>query len=244
MKHLLRQLLKSKSYISVSLLTVSVTAGIYYGNDKKISFRWNTINSALSYSSISSFSSSLNLFPLLRLRAYCEKSNKEKHQNETVEEEDEDEEEEPKKLKKPDHPIMIEDDTPENDAKWEEEKQHCSFCKSFLTSPCKEQFKKWSKCVDKAKEMEVDFIEGCSHYTKALMSCTEEHNDYFMALHSKAATEEEKEEEKSAVGMKEPKEEKVLEKKVEEIVQNNTHLLHGDETTIAKNTSISAVEER
>jgi hypothetical protein len=247
MKQFLLQLIKSKSYLPVPVLAISVTTGIYYTNEKKSSFRLKTMSSVFSLSPLARFSSSSNLFPLLRFHTRCDGNNKENNREETIDE-DQEEEVEPKKARKPDHRIMIEDDTPENDAKWVEEKQHCSFCRSFLTSPCKEQFKKWSKCVDKAKEMEVDFIEGCSHYTKALMSCTEEHNDYFMALHSTPA--EEEEEKSSSVAATETKEEKALEKKVDAIIDNrssssssSSHLLHGDEKTIAENTSISAVEE-
>jgi hypothetical protein len=251
MKRFLLQLLKSKSYLPVSVLAISATTGIYYTNEKKSSFRLKTMSmsSVFSFSSLARFSSSSNPFPLLRFHTRCEGNNKENKREETIDE-DQEEEVEPKKARKPDHPIMIEDDTPENDAKWVEEKQHCSFCRSFLTSPCKEQFKKWSKCVDKAKEMEVDFIEGCSHYTKALMSCTEEHNDYFMTLHSTPV--EEEEEKSSSVAATETKEEKALEKKVDAVTDNrssssssssSSHLVHGDEKTIAENASISAVEE-
>ncbi len=76
-----------------------------------------------------------------------------------------------------------------DDSEWEQDKQKCSFCRSFLQSPCKEQFKKWSKCVDKAKELDADFIESCSVYTRALMNCTQENEKYFEEI-NRAATEE------------------------------------------------------
>jgi hypothetical protein len=93
--------------------------------------------------------------------------------------------------KKPVEPIMIED--VEDDSEWENSKQSCSFCKGFLQSPCKEPFRKWSKCVDKAKELDVDFIESCKHYTLALMACTEQNETYFTSL-SSAMAERKKEE--------------------------------------------------
>lgn len=92
--------------------------------------------------------------------------------------------------------IIIPDE--DDGGKWEEEKKHCSFCRSFINSPCKEPFKKWSKCVDKAKEMEnVDFIEACSTYTRGLMKCTEVHEEFFRAMHEqqqKEMAEKEREE--------------------------------------------------
>jgi hypothetical protein len=93
--------------------------------------------------------------------------------------------------KKPVEPIMIED--VEDDSEWENSKQSCSFCKGFLQSPCKEPFRKWSKCVDKAKELDADFIESCKHYTLALMACTEQNETYFTSL-SSAMAERKKEE--------------------------------------------------
>jgi hypothetical protein len=73
------------------------------------------------------------------------------------------------------------DDNAEEDAKWEEDKKHCSFCMHFIESPCKREFRNWSRCVDKAKSLgpEINFVEGCKEYTLALMSCTEKHPDYF-----------------------------------------------------------------
>jgi len=65
------------------------------------------------------------------------------------------------------------------DAKWEEEKEKCDFCKMFLGSPCKEQFKKWSRCVDKAKQNEKDFVSECTLQTERLLDCTSENNAFF-----------------------------------------------------------------
>lgn len=77
--------------------------------------------------------------------------------------------------------ITIEADD-EEDAKWIAEKSHCSFCKMFIFSPCKPQFKLWSQCVDSAKEKDEDFAQVCSEHTKALMNCTSANAEYFQAL--------------------------------------------------------------
>jgi hypothetical protein len=72
----------------------------------------------------------------------------------------------------------------DDDAAWEAEKQSCSFCRQFLQSPCKDPFKKWSKCVDKAKVDNTDFVTECSQYTSALMTCTSDNAEYFNMLFS------------------------------------------------------------
>lgn len=82
--------------------------------------------------------------------------------------------------KVPSQPIII-DDSELDDADWELEKQKCSFCKFFLSSPCRNQFTKWSKCVDLAKAREEDFVQACALYTKDLMSCTSANDEYFAA---------------------------------------------------------------
>ena len=65
---------------------------------------------------------------------------------------------------------------------WEIEKEKCSFCKTFLKSPCKVPFKNWSMCVDKAKEEEVDFVSKCSEFTNALLECTSQNSEHFAEL--------------------------------------------------------------
>ncbi len=85
---------------------------------------------------------------------------------------------------------VVEEEEDEDDAAWLEEKSKCAFCKMFIFSPCKKHFKKWSNCVDKAKEEEKDFAEVCSEYTRALMECTSEHTEFFQALSSEASTED------------------------------------------------------
>ena len=48
-----------------------------------------------------------------------------------------------------------------------------------MESPCKDQFKGWSKCVEKCKEEDTDFVEICSPYTKALVTCTSLNPEFF-----------------------------------------------------------------
>lgn len=68
---------------------------------------------------------------------------------------------------------------PDDDLEWEEKKRNCSFCRHFLESPCKLQFKNWSKCVEKCKEKDTDFVEICSSHTRDLVTCTSSNPDYF-----------------------------------------------------------------
>eukprot|EP00607_Mallomonas_marina_P009814 CAMPEP_0182419590 /NCGR_PEP_ID=MMETSP1167-20130531/4008_1 /TAXON_ID=2988 /ORGANISM="Mallomonas Sp, Strain CCMP3275" /LENGTH=172 /DNA_ID=CAMNT_0024594585 /DNA_START=71 /DNA_END=589 /DNA_ORIENTATION=- len=70
----------------------------------------------------------------------------------------------------------------EEEEQWEIEKEKCSFCKHFLKSPCKAEFKGWSKCVDKAKEEEKDFVSVCNAQTEALILCTTANPEYFQSL--------------------------------------------------------------
>ena len=70
----------------------------------------------------------------------------------------------------------------EDDPTWDVEKEKCSFCKQFLASPCKKQFKLWSICVDKAKESNMDYISACTLFTGQLLDCTSENSDYFAPL--------------------------------------------------------------
>lgn len=65
---------------------------------------------------------------------------------------------------------------------WDIEKEKCSFCKAFLKSPCRLPFKRWSLCVDKAKEEDKDFVQACSEHTNALLECTSEHSSFFQVL--------------------------------------------------------------
>lgn len=70
---------------------------------------------------------------------------------------------------------------PEEEEQWEKSKQECSFCSMFLSSPCKEVFKTWSKCVDTARARGVDFTVVCQPYSKALINCTISHPEHFPA---------------------------------------------------------------
>jgi len=77
----------------------------------------------------------------------------------------------------------------ESDTAWEKEKMGCSFCKQFIVSPCKQQFKLWSKCVDLAKEKDLKFTEVCNSYTRALMDCVEQNSEFFSAYKDKMENE-------------------------------------------------------
>lgn len=77
--------------------------------------------------------------------------------------------------------IMVPDVPEGEEEEWIAEKEKCSFCKHFMLSPCREEFKKWTKCVDLAKSKELDFVKSCTHYTRALMDCTTDHSEYFSA---------------------------------------------------------------
>eukprot|EP01036_Dinobryon_divergens_P031243 gene31243-40611_t len=68
----------------------------------------------------------------------------------------------------------------ESDEKvWKEKAENCGFCRYFLTSPCAEQFKAWSLCVDKAKAENADFVSQCADRTADLMECTSSNSEYF-----------------------------------------------------------------
>ena len=69
----------------------------------------------------------------------------------------------------------------DDEAEWEAKKEQCGFCRHFLLSPCSEPFKQWSKCVDKAKAEDKDFVEACSIQTNSLMTCTSSNAQYFQA---------------------------------------------------------------
>lgn len=73
----------------------------------------------------------------------------------------------------------IEVEEAEGTEEWEKEKSGCSFCQHFLQSPCKMKFMRWSKCVDKSKDVGMDYVSACAVYTDALMSCTSEHDEWF-----------------------------------------------------------------
>jgi len=70
-------------------------------------------------------------------------------------------------------------DDVDDDKHWDEKMSQCSFCRHFLLSPCKEQFKRWSRCVDQSKAVGEDFTTVCAEQTRFLMQCTDTHPDYF-----------------------------------------------------------------
>lgn len=88
---------------------------------------------------------------------------------------------------------IIESSVEQDDEAWEAEKQKCSFCRMFLASPCRLEFKGWSKCVDAAKSRDEDFVSVCSQFTKALMECSSENDQYFAALREQTQAEDDEE---------------------------------------------------
>lgn len=107
-----------------------------------------------------------------------------------------------------------EEDRELTEEEWEIEKSKCSFCRQFIESPCKEVFKKWSKCVDRCKEEENDFVAICSEQTKGLMQCVEVNSEFFAAkaaeIEKKAAEEETPEPSTESLAEGESKEEQEL----------------------------------
>ena len=104
-----------------------------------------------------------------------------------------------------------------------ERKEKCSFCKQFLQSPCKIPFRKWSKCVDKAKEENLEFIGACFQYTGALIECTNENHDYFARM-SDYSDDEEVEEEQNGASVTEP----VAEEKAESRDSSEGHIVENN----------------
>jgi hypothetical protein len=71
-------------------------------------------------------------------------------------------------------PIEIEDHDDEDDTAWVAKSQHCIFCRTFIASPCKIPFRKWDKCIAKAKAENLDMRDACINYTNGLMACERE----------------------------------------------------------------------
>ncbi len=76
----------------------------------------------------------------------------------------------------------VDNSGPEEDAAWDAKKSTCSFCQFFMESPCAVPFRKWSRCVDLAKEDGLNYVTTCAIFTNALMACTESNAKYFEAL--------------------------------------------------------------
>ena len=106
---------------------------------------------------------------------------------------------------------LVAPDNSEEDAEWERKKMECSFCRMFLESPCRDQFKLWSKCVDKAKEDGLEFKEVCATVSQNLFQCTSEHHDYFAALNEAMEAENRSEDEEDSADDSEEDEETVQE---------------------------------
>ncbi len=63
----------------------------------------------------------------------------------------------------------------------------------FLSSPCRNQFISWSKCVDAAKAAEKNFVEECTDCFEPLIRCQGENIDYFNSLAPKDGEEKDEE---------------------------------------------------
>lgn len=104
----------------------------------------------------------------------------------------------------PRYPLVQEKDETEQEKQYWKDKRHCSFCSIFLDSPCRQQFKSWSICVDRCKseadatkaakkeegtdgektesieEQEgCDFASHCADSTMALFTCQGANEEYF-----------------------------------------------------------------
>ena len=106
----------------------------------------------------------------------------------------------------PRYPLVAEEDETEEEKQYWENKRHCSFCNIFMDSPCRQQFKSWSMCVDRCKaeadtiaeklkkekadevegiesgeeeEAGCDFASHCSESTMALFTCQAANEKYF-----------------------------------------------------------------
>jgi hypothetical protein len=79
----------------------------------------------------------------------------------------------------------------EEEDEWEKQKKHCSFCRHFIDSPCKLPFKKWSICVENAKNDEKDFVSLCSQATSELVECTSNYPEYFREAEEKSGGDDE-----------------------------------------------------
>jgi hypothetical protein len=62
---------------------------------------------------------------------------------------------------------------------WKKQSEKCPLCKVFLDTPCQQNFKYWSKCVDNSKAIGVDPNGACSEYTSQLQSCMQSHPNNF-----------------------------------------------------------------
>ena len=90
----------------------------------------------------------------------------------------------------------VESEESEEEKAYWREKRNCSFCSMFLDSPCSNQFKLWSRCIDKAKEEgeEENYIEACSEVSMALFLCQDQNKDYFKNLMDELSKEKESKE--------------------------------------------------
>lgn len=85
----------------------------------------------------------------------------------------------------PRYPLVPEDEETEQEKQYWVDKRHCSFCSIFLDSPCRQQFKSWSMCVDKCKS-EADAVKA----SKKRESSEEEKDDSKISGSSEGSEEE------------------------------------------------------
>jgi hypothetical protein len=50
----------------------------------------------------------------------------------------------------------------DEELEWDSKRETCGFCKMFLDSPCRMNFQRWSKCVDRNKTDGTDYISARS----------------------------------------------------------------------------------
>ena len=105
----------------------------------------------------------------------------------------------------PRYPLVPEEDENEEEKQYWKNKRHCSFCTIFLDSPCRQQFKHGSMCVDRCRaddsmneksgetgsgddkvdggdeegEAGCDFASHCQESTMALFTCQAANEEYF-----------------------------------------------------------------
>jgi hypothetical protein len=65
----------------------------------------------------------------------------------------------------------VEDEGTPEDIAWMASKMQCSFCRYFMNGPCKQQYKQWAKCVDRAEADGKNAERACKLYSSALFQC-------------------------------------------------------------------------
>ena len=79
--------------------------------------------------------------------------------------------------------IVSKEEKEENDLRWEEKAKSCPLCRLFLDSPCAEEFKTFSDCADRAKEIGEEVPTLCGEKEFAIMrQCMQLYPDHFEIL--------------------------------------------------------------